>query len=69
MIKPGRCIWVSLPHATFGLIVSGGKIVDAAPIGRRYIGQHEREVARQLRQAGAAFQDVQPSEKSQPWTR
>ena len=29
-----RWIWVSLPRATFGLIVMDGRVVDAAPYGR-----------------------------------
>ncbi|HRZ18557.1 MAG TPA: hypothetical protein P5136_00675 [Methanofastidiosum sp.] len=37
--------WVTQPHATFGIVVKNGRIVEAAPIGRRYIGQDFLEVA------------------------
>lgn len=50
-----RCIWVSLPRATFGLIVRDGRVVDAAPYGRRYVGTDEQAAAERLRQAGVRF--------------
>lgn len=59
-----RCIWVSLPRATFGLIVRDGRVVDAAPYGRRYVGMDEREAAERLRQAGAQFVPL-PHERSE----
>lgn len=48
-----RWIWVSLPHATFGLIVNGGRIIDAAPIARWTVGRDEREIAAYYRRKGA----------------
>lgn len=51
-----RWIWVSLPRATFALIVHGGRVVDAAPYGRRYLGWEERRAAEALRRSGAVFQ-------------
>lgn len=30
----GRLIWVSLPRATFGIIVRDGRVVDGAPYAR-----------------------------------
>ena len=49
----GRLIWVSLPHATYGLLVAGGVVVDAAPIARWMVGRDERMVAEWLRKRGA----------------
>lgn len=56
-----RWIWVSLPRATFALIVHEGRVVDAAPYGRRYLGWDERRAAHALRRAGAAFHPLPPS--------
>lgn len=50
-----RWIWVSLPHATFGLAVEGGRVVDAAPIARWAVGRPELEVADYYRRRGARF--------------
>lgn len=50
-----RWMWVSLPHATFALAASGGRIVDAAPIARWAVGKPEREVAAYFRRHGARF--------------
>lgn len=50
-----RWIWVSLPWATFAIVVSGGVVVDAAPIARKSIGRPEREVADYYRSRGARF--------------
>jgi hypothetical protein len=54
----GRCIWVSLPHATFGLVVRAGKVIDAAPIARWAVGKDERYVADYYRRKGAAFRPL-----------
>lgn len=52
----GDMIWVSVPgFATFGLVVAGGKVVDAAPISRWAIGHPERRVADYWRRRGATF--------------
>ena len=48
---------MSLPHACYGLIVGGGKVVDAPPIARWMVGRDERFVARWLRSRGA---DIRP---------
>ncbi len=50
-----RWVWVSLPRATFALIVRDGLVVDAAPIARWSIGRREREVADYYRRRGAEF--------------
>lgn len=55
-----RWIWVSLPRATFALIVLDGRVVDAAPYGRRYLGWGEREAAEALRRNGAVFVPLPP---------
>lgn len=34
-----KWIWVSLPYATFGIEVDGGRVIDAAPIGNWMIGK------------------------------
>ncbi len=46
---------MSLPRATFALIVRDGLVVDAAPIARWSIGRREREVADYYRRRGAEF--------------
>lgn len=48
-------VWVSLPWATFGLRVQGGRVVDAAPIARWCIGKDEHWAAAYWRQRGARF--------------
>ena len=54
----GRLIWVSLPHATFGLLVADGVITKAPPIARWAIGRGEHEVAAYYRRRGAEFREV-----------
>ena len=54
--RPGDAwIRVSLPRAVFALAVSSGRVVDAAPYGRRYVGMDERAAAAALRKAGAVL--------------
>lgn len=48
-----RWIWVSMPHATFGLGVREGYVVDAAPIARWAVGKSERWVAAYYRKKHA----------------
>jgi hypothetical protein len=48
-----RWVWVSLPRATFALVIRDGRVVDAAPYGRRRIGWDEHRAAAGLRKAGA----------------
>lgn len=59
-----RWIWVSLPYATFAIIVSGGVVVDAAPIARKSIGRPEREVTDYYRSRDA---EIWPEEDWQLW--
>lgn len=54
----GRWVWVSLPYATFAIVVSGGVVVDAAPIARKSIGRPGHEVTAYYRARGARVQDV-----------
>jgi hypothetical protein len=49
---------VSLPYATFGLIVTDGFVVAAAPYGRRYVGMEEKKAAQALQRAGAVFEPL-----------
>ena len=49
-------VWVSLPWATFGLRVEGGRVVEAAPIARWTVGKPERVVADHYRARGAVFE-------------
>jgi hypothetical protein len=53
-----RLIRVELPHAVFGLVASGGRVVDAAPIARWTVGKTEVEVAAYYRRKRAACQVV-----------
>lgn len=53
-----RWVWVSLPHATFAIVVADGLVVDAAPIARWTIGRDERDVAEYFRRRGAEFQPL-----------
>jgi hypothetical protein len=54
-----RWIWVSLPYATFGVIVRGGRVVDGVPYARgrglRLVGMDELDAAEKLRRLGAEF--------------
>jgi hypothetical protein len=51
---------VSLPYATYGIAVRGGKVVDAAPIARWMVGKDERYVAAWLRRKGARVVPLDP---------
>jgi hypothetical protein len=61
-----RWIWVSLPHATYGLAVDGGKVVTAAPIGWWAVGKDEQYVADYLRRRGARLVPLDPREGVAP---
>lgn len=39
MSGTSKWIWVSLPYATFGIKVMGGRVIDAAPIAKWMIGK------------------------------
>lgn len=56
--KEGDLIWVKAPGATYGLVVKGGRVVEAAPIASRFVGQDERAVAEYLRHRGAVFKRI-----------
>lgn len=62
-----RCIWVSLPRATFGLVIRDGRVVDGAPYARgrglRLVGMDERDAAEKLKRLGAKFVPL-PQERS-----
>ena len=53
---------MSLPWATFGLAVEGGRVVNAAPIARWAIGRDEAEVAAYYRRRGAQLVPLDPPE-------
>jgi hypothetical protein len=59
-VRAERWIWVSLPHATFGLAVANGRVVDAAPIARWAIGKDESRVAAYFKRRGAQFRALEP---------
>lgn len=64
-----RWIWVSLPYATFAVVVRDGVVVDAAPIARWAIGKPEEKVATFYRRKGATFvplDDAAPHSASLP---
>jgi hypothetical protein len=50
-------VWVSLPRATFGIVVRDGRVVDGAPYARgrglRLGGMDERDAAVKLKRIGA----------------
>ncbi|MET8864657.1 hypothetical protein ABZW11_17105 [Nonomuraea sp. NPDC004580] len=50
-----RWVWVSMPHATFAVVVRDGRVSDAAPIARWAVGKPERQVADYFRRKGATF--------------
>lgn len=54
-----RMIWVSLPRATFGIVIRDGRVVDGAPYARgrglRLVGMEERAAAEKLKRMGAEF--------------
>jgi len=60
-------IWVSLPCATFGIIIRDGKVVDGAPYGRgrglRLVGMDEQDAAEKLKRLGAEFVPLPPPER------
>jgi hypothetical protein len=45
-------IWWSTPHATVGLLVRDGRVVDASPFARRAVGRDARQVWRLAVRAG-----------------
>jgi hypothetical protein len=57
-----RCIWVSQPHATFGIVTKDGRVIDA--LARWSIDRDERSVAAYFRQRGAEFRSLPQKEIS-----
>lgn len=57
---PAEWVWVSLPWATFGLRVEGGRVVEAPPIARWAVGRDEAKVADYYRARGARFERLRP---------
>jgi hypothetical protein len=53
-----RLVRVVLPHAVYGLVVAGGRVVMAPPIAAWMVGRDEREVARWLARKGARWELV-----------
>lgn len=47
-----RLLQVDVGYACFGVVVEGGKVVDAAPIGRWMIGKDEGVVRAWVAQKG-----------------
>ena len=58
----GCCVWVSQPHATFGIVTKDGRVIDAPPVARWSIGRDERSVAAYFRQRGAEFRQLPQEE-------
>lgn len=52
-------VGISLPYATFGLIVRDGVVVDAPPIARWTIGKPEVTVVAYYRRKGAAVAQLE----------
>jgi len=46
-------VYISLSYATFGLIASNGRIVDAPPIARWTIGKYAEYVVEYYKHKGA----------------
>lgn len=51
-------MWVSLPHATFGLVVRAGVVTEAAPIARWTIGEPASRIWRYFRRQGALLKTM-----------
>jgi len=60
MFPQGMLIWVSLPYATYGLVVDGGRVVAAPPIAAWMLGRTEVHVAGWLRARGARVVPLDP---------
>ena len=48
-------IWVSLPYATFGIEVDGGRVIDAAPIGYWMIGKDTAYIRQWINKKGGIW--------------
>lgn len=57
----GKLVQVSLPYATFGLVIRDGRVSAAPPVARWAAGKHEAEVAGYYRRRGAVLTVLAPS--------
>ena len=57
--------WVSLPHATFGLIAQDGIVTEAPPISRRSVGLPLIRVLRYYEARGADIRLILPHQKGE----
>jgi hypothetical protein len=55
-----QLVYVSLPYATYGIIVKDGKVIDTAPLARWMIGQSTKKVRKWLDSKGAKYTVVPP---------
>jgi hypothetical protein len=53
-------VWISLSHATFGLGICNGVVVEAPPLAFWTLGLSESEVADYFRRRGATFARLDP---------
>lgn len=51
-------LWISLPYATFGLVLERGKVVQAPPIARWTIGKTMSTVVNYYRKKGATIRPI-----------
>lgn len=68
----GRMIWVSLPRATFGIVIRDGRVVDGAPYARgrglRLIGMDEKAAAENLRHSHTGPPSIGENPRRRPST-
>ena len=61
-----RCTWVSLPHATFGIVTKDGRVIDAPPIAKWATGRDGgRWLTTYYPERGARFRPVREPEAGQ----
>jgi hypothetical protein len=51
-----KAIWVSLPYATYGIEVRGGRVVDAAPIAHWMIGKETSFIREWIHKKGGIWE-------------
>lgn len=51
-----KTVWVNLPYATFGIEVDGGRVVDAAPIGKWMIGKETSAIRKWIASKNGKWQ-------------
>lgn len=62
MSRTSKTIWVSLPYATYGIVVCDGKVVDAAPIARWMIGKDTHSVREWIKKKGGIYKVLSKEE-------